>query len=581
MKKILMFLMVAAALITGCSKNPPAGGGSGSTRMDYQISMADLPSEGAKTSWKSGDRIYVFYDDESTVAAIDASSLPYLLLVWNGTQWTANDNAAPAVLPESGTLTAIHCPNSNEGPGYKDGKFYVGSPSSWCLYDTEVAYVSGGGKVRFSLDMTVPEGVADVYVPSEGLEGSYALAVCNEDLSAGMAPVATSFNPMTGEVSVEQGNIGDDIFPVSVSGGYVFCGIAVSPSDGKMTFELNEKDDEGNDLEASYTYVKTDLVTLEGNIELPEVSSWITKTTKTTTVLYADGTLVINELPENHIANAIKHGAVLLTHGYVGNLVPKTQEQDPETGALTETVHLPWYSEVENDTTNPWQQQIRHVEFGSTMMPSMMYQSFMNLGQLLSVDTKNLIITSDRGEGQQPFWRLTEAFKNCKVLREINVSDWDVSAVTSMDYVFDQCQKLQSLDVSKWNVSKAGDMRGIFRQCQNVPVLDVSGWKTSSATRMKEMFRGVFKVTELDLSGFETSNVTEMAMMFYQCFALTTIYASDKFVTTAVNESDERLFYECKAPLVGGNGTVWNASNIGRAYARIDAPGTPGYFTTK
>ena len=576
-----MFFVFTAALITGCTKNPPVDDGAVATRMDYQISMADLPSDGVKTAWKAGDRIYVFYDDAATLAATDASSLPYLFLEWNGAKWNANDNAAPAVLPESGTLTAIHCPNSNSVPGFKDGKFYVGSPSSWCMYDTEVAYVSGNNQVRFSLDMTVPEDVADVFVPSDGLEGSYALSASNEDLSAGMMPVFTSFNPATGEISIEEGNIGEDIYPTPVAGGYVFSGLAVSPADGKMTFELNEKDDEGNDLENSYTFVKSDLVTLAGMIETPAVSSWITKTTKITTVLYEDGTLVINELPENHIANAIKHGPVLLTHGYIGNLVPVTQEQDPETGALTETVHLPWYSEVENDPANPWQQKIRHIEFGSTVMPSMMYKSFMNLGALLSVDTKNLVISSDRGEGQQPFWRLTEAFKNCKVLREINVSDWDVSAVTSMDYVFDQCQKLQSLDVSKWDVSKAGDMRGIFRQCQNVPVLDVSNWKTSSATRMKEMFRGVFKITELDLSGFDTSNVTSMSMMFYQCFALTTIYASDKFVTTAVDETDERLFYECKAPLVGGNGTLWNASNIGRAYARIDAPGAPGYFTSK
>ena len=580
MKKLLMFFVATAALITGCTKNPPADNGTVSTRMDYQISMADLPSDGVKTAWKAGDRIYVFYDDAVTLAATDASSLPYLLLEWNGSTWNANDNAAPAVLPESGTLTAIHCPNSNGGPGFKDGKFYVGSPTSWYMYDTEVAYVSGNNQVRFSLDMTVPEGVADVYVPSDGLEGSYALSASNEDLSAGMMPVLTSFNPATGEISVEEGNIGEDVFPISVAGGYVFSGLAVSPADGKMTFELKEKDDEGNDLENSYTYVRSDLVDFEGMIKTPAVASWITKTTKVTTVLYEDGTLVINELPENHIANAIKHGGVLLTHGYIGNLVPVTQEQDPETGALTETVHLPWYSEVENDPANPWQQKIRHIEFGSTMMPSMMYKSFINLGALLSVDTKNLVITSDRGEGQQPFWRMTEAFKNCKVLRTIDVSNWDVSAVTSMDYLFDQCQKLQSLDVSKWDVSKVGDMRGVFRQCQNVPVLDVSNWKTSSATRMKELFRGVFKITELDLTGFDTSDVKEMSMMFYQCFALTTIYASDKFVTTAVDESDERLFYECRA-LVGGNGTLWNASNIGRAYARIDAPGAPGYFSTK
>lgn len=577
-----MFLMVAAVLVTGCSKKEPGDGGSVTTRMDYQISFAELPSEGVKTSWEKSDRIYIFFDDDATTSATDASSLPYLLLEWNGSRWSINDSKAPSVIPESGTLTAIHSLYSDGGPGFKDGTFYVGHPSSPCLCATDVDYVSGSEQVRFSLEMTVPEGVADVRIPSAGIEDSaYALSVCNDDLSAGIIPVSVSFDPATGTVSVLEGNIGDELKPIAVSGEYVFCGTAVSPTDAKMTFVLNEKDDEGNNLETSYTFVKQDVMNLEGSHALPAVSSWITPTSKITTVLYEDGTLVINELPENHIANAIEHGMVLLTHGFIGNLVPSTVEQDPETGATTETLHLPWYSEIENDSSNEWQQKIRHIEFGSTMTPSIMYRAFMNLGQLLSVDTENLVITADRGEGQQPFWRMTEAFKNCKVLRDIDVSDWDVSAVTSMDYAFDQCQKLQALDVSNWNVENVADMRGVFRQCQNVPVLDLSKWKTANVKRMKELFRGVFKVTELDLSGFDTSGVTDMSMMFYQCFALTTIYASEKFVTTSVDEDDERLFYQCKAPLVGGNGTIWNESSIGLLYARIDADGKPGYFTEK
>lgn len=583
MKKIVTLFMAVSVLITGCTKTPPVGGDdAGSSGMKWSISMSDLPSDGIKTAWEANDRIYVFFDDMQTRTAEDASSLPYLMLTWNGSRWEINDSNIPDDLPESGTLTAIHCPWSAEGPVMVDGSFYVGSRHSWCMYDTEVAYVSGTDEVRFALEMEVPEGVTGMHMPAEGLEGaSYALNVSNEDLSSGVRPVSMPFNPATGEVTVIEGNIGEDIAPVAVRNGYVFYGMSVSPDNGKMTFVLNEKDDEGNDLEVSYTYVKQDILTLEGVLEFPAVSSWLTPTAKITTVLYEDGTLVINELPENHIANALKHGAVLLTHGFIGNLVPSTTEQDPETGAMTTTVHLPWYSETENDPSNEWQQKIRHIEFGSELVPSMMYKSFMNLGQLLSVDTKNLMITSKKEDGERNFWRMTEAFKNCKVLRDIDVSGWDVSEVTSMDYAFDQCQKLQALDVSNWNVGKVSDMRGVFRQCQNVPVLDLSKWKTTSVKRMKELFRGVFKVTELDLSGFDTSDVTDMSMMFYQCFALTTIYASDKFVTTSVNESDERLFYECTAPLTGGNGTVWNASNIGRAYARIDAEDKPGYFTEK
>lgn len=581
MKKILTFFTIAAVLISGCKKNPPADNGGENIKMSYNISMKELPANGIKTTWKEGDCIYVFFDDDETRLATEASKLPYLLLEWDGSRWNTNDSFAPSKLPESGKLTAIHCIYSNDAPAVKDGKFYVGSSASWYLYDSEVAYVNSENKVSFSLDMKGLEGAVDVRIPIEGIDGSsYALSVSNDDLSAGIKPISVTFNPATGEISVVEGNIGDEIFPEISDGAYVFCGKAVLPEDGRLIFVLNEKDDVGNNLEASYTYVKSDVTNLEYSLMLPNVSEWISPTKKITTVLYEDGLLVINEMPENHVSNSIEHGAVVLTHGFIFNLIPKTTEQNPETGEIKETIHLPWYSEKENDPNNEWQQKIKRIEFGSVLSPSNMQKAFINLGELISIDTKNLVITSNRGEGQQPFWRMSEAFKNCKVLRDLDVSGWDVSEVTSMDYAFDQCYKLQNLDVSNWNVSKVADMRGLFRQCQNVPVLDISKWKTSNVKRMKELFRGVFKVTELDMSGFDTAKVTDMAMMFYQCFALTTIYASEKFVTTAVNESDERLFYQCEK-LVGGNGTVWSANNIGREYARIDAEGTPGYFTEK
>ena len=67
--------------------------------------------------------------------------------------------------------------------------------------------------------------------------------------------------------------------------------------------------------------------------------------------------------------------------------------------------------------------------------------------------------------------------------------------------------------------------------------------------------------------------------MLFGCSNLKTIYASDSFTTAAVTDS-RQMFTNC-GKLVGGNGTVYNASNITATYAHIDAEGNPGYFTAK
>jgi hypothetical protein len=70
-----------------------------------------------------------------------------------------------------------------------------------------------------------------------------------------------------------------------------------------------------------------------------------------------------------------------------------------------------------------------------------------------------------------------------------------------------------------------------------------------------------------------------MGSMLYNASSLTTIYASDKFDTSAVTRSG-RMFYGASR-LVGGNGTVYDANNTEKEYARIDTATTPGYFTLK
>ena len=102
---------------------------------------------------------------------------------------------------------------------------------------------------------------------------------------------------------------------------------------------------------------------------------------------------------------------------------------------------------------------------------------------------------------------------------------------------------------------------------------------TSKVMYMSSLFLHDINLTELDLSGFDTNNVIDMFYMFHNCSSLKTIYASDKFVTTNVTNS-EYMFVT--GNIVGGAGTVYDPDHVDGSYARIDG-GTdnPGYFTLK
>ena len=90
---------------------------------------------------------------------------------------------------------------------------------------------------------------------------------------------------------------------------------------------------------------------------------------------------------------------------------------------------------------------------------------------------------------------------------------------------------------------------------------------------MSVMFCGCQKLSSLDLSNFYTKEVRDMSYMFSRCSALTTIYASDKFVTSKV-QSGISMFSACK----NLKGTILNYkdSKTDHTYANS---GTNGYFT--
>ena len=67
-----------------------------------------------------------------------------------------------------------------------------------------------------------------------------------------------------------------------------------------------------------------------------------------------------------------------------------------------------------------------------------------------------------------------------------NISKWDVSNVTSMEYMFFVCKSFNQ-DISSWDVSNVTNMEGMFCECKSFNK-DISTWDVSNVKSIDGIF---------------------------------------------------------------------------------------------
>ncbi len=163
-------------------------------------------------------------------------------------------------------------------------------------------------------------------------------------------------------------------------------------------------------------------------------------------------------------------------------------------------------------------------------------------------------------------------FYNCYELEGLDVSTLETRKVENMSHMFFDCHSLTSLDVSGFDTRGVTDMSCMFTNCPLLTTLDVSGFDTRGVTDMNYMFANCRSLAALNLANFDTRGVTDMSRMFSGCSSLTTIYASSKFVTSAVEDGKDNMFPGC-THLQGAVG--YDEDNTGKDHANY----TTGYLT--
>lgn len=259
------------------------------------------------------------------------------------------------------------------------------------------------------------------------------------------------------------------------------------------------------------------------------------------TVLYTDGTFIINEPPSARQANIALHGAVVKEYEPLDANNPYVLSRGDD---------QPWLGE---------RSQIKSVSFGSEVQPTSM-----------------------------GYW-----FQNCQNLESIDWTNFDGSANTSLRALFASTKLTSFSDIPE--MPNVETIRFMFNACESLVTCSMRGLNSSKVTDTNGMFQGCYALEEVTLA-FGDSNVLICGNMFSN-------YNNDgkgnmKIRTinnTARQQGDlslrdypyfgdattsSNMFRSCTS-LVGGEGTTFDATKIDKSYARSDytEAGIPGYFT--
>lgn len=191
------------------------------------------------------------------------------------------------------------------------------------------------------------------------------------------------------------------------------------------------------------------------------------------TVLYTDGTFIINEKSTDRDANVALHGIAII-------------EYDPfdPNGATDEAKYI-----FAGQQNRPWRthiSEIKVVECGSPIQP----------------------------------YSLKHWFANSAV-EKADFSLLDMSRVTNTEYVFSQCVNLTEVIFNDTKAENLELIDGTFYYCMALSTVDISSFKTDSVTNMDYMFYLCQQLTTIYASDdFVVPSGTTSSSMFSGCDAL-------------------------------------------------------------
>lgn len=234
----------------------------------------------------------------------------------------------------------------------------------------------------------------------------------------------------------------------------------------------------------------------------------------TRTVLYEDGTLILNESDNSQAENAAKHGAV--TKEY-----PAWKNADSY--HFNSNADAPWYSEAD---------QIKSVEIGSVISPTTTAHWFSNLHFVSNMSLEKLD-TRNTTDASYMFSGLGDQAESVTIS---GLETWDMSNVVTIDHIFYDLGasakgKVSIQGLGSWDMSNVENMAFSFFRCgmsaSQVETPGLENWNVSNVKTTNRMF-GLYAASaatvSLALPDWDMGNVTDTAYMFARFAEKVTVY---------------------------------------------------------
>ena len=88
----------------------------------------------------------------------------------------------------------------------------------------------------------------------------------------------------------------------------------------------------------------------------------------------------------------------------------------------------------------------------------------------------------------EPLITAYKMFYDITNIIKIDLSQFDSSQITKMEFMFGLCTSLREIDLSNFNTSSAKSMRNMFSECYKLESLNLSSFDTSQLESMVELF---------------------------------------------------------------------------------------------
>lgn len=131
---------------------------------------------------------------------------------------------------------------------------------------------------------------------------------------------------------------------------------------------------------------------------------------------------------------------------------------------------------------------------------------------------------------------MSNMFNQCYKLKEVDLSSFNFSSVTNMGSMFQDCRAITTIKFSdNIDTSKVTNLSNTFRRCENLENINVENFDTQNVTTMTSLFYQNYKIQNLDLSKWNTSKVTNFGWTFREMKALKTLNISNFDFSSATN----------------------------------------------